>query len=92
MKIIEGFKKTLFVDKILYPSKKHRIWLWVPYPIAIGTMIGVGMLRNDALTVVAIGLACIYLCFLPTMLWMQKATQYIWDKEKKTEVKNGLLQ
>ena len=71
MKIIEGFKKSLFVDKILYPSKKHRVWLWMPYPIAIGAMIGAGMLCNDTSIMVTIGGVCIYLCLLPTMIWVQ---------------------
>ena len=85
MKIIEGFKKSLFVDKILYPSKKDRVWIWMPFPIAIVVMVVAGILCSDTIVVVGVGIICIYLCFLPTMLWVQKATQYIWDKEKKQE-------
>ncbi len=85
MKIVEGFKRSFFVDKILYPSKKHRVWLWMPYPIAIVVMVVVGILCGDARTVVGIGIICIYLCFVPIMLWVGKATQYIWDKEKRKE-------
>jgi len=85
MKIIEGFKRSFFADKILFPSKKHRVCLYLPYPIALLSLIVAVILCNDVRIMVVIGLICIYLCLLPTMVWVQKATQYIRDKEKKTE-------
>jgi len=89
MKMITNIKKSVsdsfLIDKILFPSKMKRIISWI-MAISIIPLTAIAIIINVERIGIILILFGVFLYFWSLSGWMNKATKYILDKERKTEV------